>query len=76
VTAHCILYVFIKKHDLYNMHFDLSEKFWSGKNFGPGPIFLKKSVLPGPIFSKNCPGLKNWSAQFSCRFHILLQLYA
>ena len=37
----------------------LSGKFGSGENFGPGPFFAGKIVLPGMIFpEKNGVGLK------------------
>ena len=37
----------------------MSRKFCSFENFGPGPFFSGKIVLPGMIFpEKNGPGLK------------------
>ena len=37
---------------------EMSEKFCSAENFGPGPIFSKKIVPPGTNFPEKGPVLK------------------
>ena len=52
---------------------DLSRKFCSAENFGPGPIFSGKIVPPGSIFSEKIgPVLK---ILFRFTFSIVINYY-
>ena len=38
---------------IWNARVELSRKFWSGENFGPGDQNSRKIGPPGPLFPEN-----------------------